>query len=200
MPQVVSRRPLTAEARIRPRVTTCGVEKVALGQVSLQDLRYLPVSIIPSGLHTRYIMSGMNNRPDGHRSSETYSHPMYTKKQLTPLNTVLLQKLTAALLVNTWNTFKGIWNIITSFNSPPLISILIQIHLFLDTRHIPLRYIWTVPYFLNLDNSSGFFLSCLPTEEFLCISHLPQACHMSSVQTPWFRYPNNIWSWLQISS
>jgi hypothetical protein len=49
MAQAVSRRPLTAESRVRARVNTCGfvVDKVALGQVFLRVLRFSPVSIIP---------------------------------------------------------------------------------------------------------------------------------------------------------
>jgi len=44
MAQVVSRRPLTTEARVRARVGFV-VDKVALGQVFLRVLRFSPVSI-----------------------------------------------------------------------------------------------------------------------------------------------------------
>jgi hypothetical protein len=59
MAQVVSRRPLTAEARVRARVNPWGfaVDKVALGQVSLRVLRFSPVNIIPPSL-SKLISSG----------------------------------------------------------------------------------------------------------------------------------------------
>jgi hypothetical protein len=51
--QAVSRRPLTAEARVRSRVVHVGfmVDKVALGQVFLRVLRFSPVNFIPLVLH-----------------------------------------------------------------------------------------------------------------------------------------------------
>jgi hypothetical protein len=47
MAQVVSRRPLTAEARVRARSIHVGfvVDKMALGYVFLRGLRFFPVSI-----------------------------------------------------------------------------------------------------------------------------------------------------------
>jgi hypothetical protein len=45
MDQIVSRRPLTVEARVRVRVSPCGMDKVALGQVFLRVLRFSPVNI-----------------------------------------------------------------------------------------------------------------------------------------------------------
>jgi hypothetical protein len=52
MAQVVSRRPLTAEDRVRARSVHVGllVDKVALGQVRLRVLLFSPVSIIPPRL------------------------------------------------------------------------------------------------------------------------------------------------------
>jgi hypothetical protein len=49
MAQAVSRRPLPAAAWVRARVNPVGfvVDKVALGQVSLEVLRFSPVNIIP---------------------------------------------------------------------------------------------------------------------------------------------------------
>jgi hypothetical protein len=49
MAQAVSSRPLTAAAWVRAQVNPVGfvVDEVALGQVSLRDLRFSPVSIIP---------------------------------------------------------------------------------------------------------------------------------------------------------
>jgi hypothetical protein len=46
MVQAVSRRPLTAETRVRSRVSPCGfvVDKVALGQVSPRVPRFSPVN------------------------------------------------------------------------------------------------------------------------------------------------------------
>jgi hypothetical protein len=48
MAQAVSRRPLTAAARVRAHVSPVGfvVDKVAVGQVFLRVLRFFPVSII----------------------------------------------------------------------------------------------------------------------------------------------------------
>jgi hypothetical protein len=52
MAQVVSRRPLTAEARVRSRVHVgYVVDKVALGQVFPRVLRFSPVSFIPLVFH-----------------------------------------------------------------------------------------------------------------------------------------------------
>jgi hypothetical protein len=77
MAQAVSRRPLTAAARVRGRVNPVGfvVNKVALGQVFLRVL-FSPANIIPSwASHFRslkriflslihpFIHSFMNNRP-----------------------------------------------------------------------------------------------------------------------------------------
>jgi hypothetical protein len=60
MAQVVSRRPLTAEARVRALGSIhvgFVVDKVALGQVFLRVLRFSPVDIIPPSL-SRLISSG----------------------------------------------------------------------------------------------------------------------------------------------
>jgi hypothetical protein len=53
MAQAVSRRPLTAEARVRSRFSHVGfvVDKVALGQVSPRVFRFSPVNFIPPVLH-----------------------------------------------------------------------------------------------------------------------------------------------------
>jgi hypothetical protein len=53
MAQAVSRRPPTAEAQVRFRVTPCGIcgGKIALGQVFLQVLRVSPVNFFPPVLH-----------------------------------------------------------------------------------------------------------------------------------------------------
>jgi hypothetical protein len=50
MAQVVSRRPLTAEARVSARVSPYGfvVDKVAMGQVFLRGLWFSPIHIIHS--------------------------------------------------------------------------------------------------------------------------------------------------------
>jgi hypothetical protein len=54
MAQAVSRWPLTAEARFASVPVHVGimVDKVALGQAFLRDLRFSPVNIIPPLLHT----------------------------------------------------------------------------------------------------------------------------------------------------
>jgi hypothetical protein len=53
MAQVVSRRPLIAEVRVRSWVRHVGfvVDKVALGQVYPRVLRFSPVNFIPPVLH-----------------------------------------------------------------------------------------------------------------------------------------------------
>jgi hypothetical protein len=59
MAQVVSRRPLTAEARVRAGSIHVWfvVDNVALGQVFLGVLRFSPVNIIPSSF-SKLISSG----------------------------------------------------------------------------------------------------------------------------------------------
>jgi hypothetical protein len=52
------------------------MDEVALGLVFLQFLRFSSVNIIPTGLHTHIFHLGMNNRPVGGHSSETYSYPI----------------------------------------------------------------------------------------------------------------------------
>jgi hypothetical protein len=59
MAQVVSRRPLTAEARVRARVNPCGIcgGQSGTGTGSLRVLRFSPVSIIPPSF-SKLISSG----------------------------------------------------------------------------------------------------------------------------------------------
>jgi hypothetical protein len=58
MAQAVSRRPLTAESRVRARVNVeFVVDKVALGQVFFHVLRFFSVSIIPSSF-SKLLSSG----------------------------------------------------------------------------------------------------------------------------------------------
>jgi hypothetical protein len=59
MAQVVSRRPLTAEAWVRAGVSPYGIcgGQVALGQVFLPVLRFYPVNIIPPSV-SKLISSG----------------------------------------------------------------------------------------------------------------------------------------------
>jgi hypothetical protein len=63
MAHVVSRRPLTAEAQVRPGSFHVGyvVDKVALGHVSLRVLRFSPVNIIPPSLSKLISSGGMRN-------------------------------------------------------------------------------------------------------------------------------------------
>jgi hypothetical protein len=78
MAQAVSRRPLTAEARVRARGSKRGISrgKVVLGQGVFQDFAFsLSVSFY-RGSPCSYIIWEMNNRPVGGSSSETYSHPI----------------------------------------------------------------------------------------------------------------------------
>jgi hypothetical protein len=55
------------------------VDKVALGQVSFRVLWFFLVSIIPTWLFILIYHWGMNNRPAGGHSSETYSKPIDMK-------------------------------------------------------------------------------------------------------------------------
>jgi hypothetical protein len=71
--QVINRRPLTAEARVRARVVNVGfvVDKVALGQVFLQVLRF-PLSMYhPTVALQTHIIWGMNSMSVSGSSSET---------------------------------------------------------------------------------------------------------------------------------
>jgi hypothetical protein len=77
MAQAVIRRPVTAEARVRARVTHVGfvMDKVALGQVFLRVLWFSRQYHSIIALHT-HIIWGMNNVPVSGNSSETWSHPI----------------------------------------------------------------------------------------------------------------------------
>jgi hypothetical protein len=59
MAQVVSRRPLTAEARVRARLNPCGIcgGQSGTGIGFLRGLRFSPVNIIPPSL-SKLISSG----------------------------------------------------------------------------------------------------------------------------------------------
>jgi hypothetical protein len=74
MAQAVSRRPLSAEARIRARSSLCGIGggQSGTGAGFLRVLWFFHVSIIPSWLFI-LIIWGMTNRPARGRSSETVS-------------------------------------------------------------------------------------------------------------------------------
>jgi hypothetical protein len=64
MAQAVSRRPLTAAARVRAHVNPVGfmAEKVALGQVFIRVLQFSPVNIIPSwASHSRKLKKIFNS-------------------------------------------------------------------------------------------------------------------------------------------
>jgi hypothetical protein len=71
MAQVVTRRPLTAVARFRARVSQCGicVDQVTVEQVFLRVFRFYPINIIPPWLCILIYIIG--------QSSETQSHPIY---------------------------------------------------------------------------------------------------------------------------
>jgi hypothetical protein len=73
MAQVVSRRPLTAEVRVRALSIHVGfvVDNVAVVQAFLRVLTFsLPISF-HRGFPCSYIIRGMNGRPVGGRSLET---------------------------------------------------------------------------------------------------------------------------------
>jgi hypothetical protein len=71
--QAVIPRPLTAEARVRSRVSSCGicvVNKVALGQFFTRALQFFPVNFIPLVLHYKekkliIFLTGLHNKPQG---------------------------------------------------------------------------------------------------------------------------------------
>jgi hypothetical protein len=73
---VMARAVSTAEARVRARVSPCGIccVKIELRQVFLRDLRFSPASIIPPWLSIP-IYRRMNNTTVGGCSSETVCHP-----------------------------------------------------------------------------------------------------------------------------
>jgi hypothetical protein len=75
MAQVVSRRPVTAKARVCSRASPRRfvVGEVALGQVFLRVLRFSPVDIIHVDFYS-CITWGMYNRHVGGHSSEKWSH------------------------------------------------------------------------------------------------------------------------------
>jgi hypothetical protein len=69
MAQAVSRRPLTAEARVRSRANVgFVVDKVALGQVFPRVLRFSPVNLIPPVLH--YLEKRKNTNNLHHRFAQ----------------------------------------------------------------------------------------------------------------------------------
>jgi hypothetical protein len=72
--QVDSRRPLTAHAQVRPRVSLCEIydEKSGNGTGVSSGSSVFSAITISTWLHTRIIW-GINNRPAGGRSSETQS-------------------------------------------------------------------------------------------------------------------------------
>jgi hypothetical protein len=78
MARTVSRRPLTAEARVHARASPRGIcgDIVALGQVFLRFLRFSPVNVSPPWLSILIIIWGLNSTPFGGHRSKTSSHPI----------------------------------------------------------------------------------------------------------------------------
>jgi hypothetical protein len=77
MAKAVSRRPLTAESRVRARVNPC----VTCGQSGTETGFFLSYSGFPSQYHSTVVrhtnnIRGMSNMSVSFRSSETYSHPI----------------------------------------------------------------------------------------------------------------------------
>jgi hypothetical protein len=70
MAKAVIHRPLTAEARVRARVCSCGFveDKVALRHVFLKSSSAFPCHYHSTGISYNW---GMSNEPVGGRSSET---------------------------------------------------------------------------------------------------------------------------------
>jgi hypothetical protein len=73
MAQAVSRRPLTAVARICTRVNLCGIcgRQSSTGTGFSPSYSVFPVNIISLFLPCSYIIWGLNDRPVSGRSSET---------------------------------------------------------------------------------------------------------------------------------
>jgi hypothetical protein len=87
MAQAVSRQPLTAEARGSVRVGFV-MDKVVLGQVSPQILRFSPVSFMPPVLHykekwkkTIIFITGLHSKPQGCGASVPSAAGPLTKKK-----------------------------------------------------------------------------------------------------------------------
>jgi hypothetical protein len=78
MTQVVSRRPLTAEVRVRARVIPCGICGGQSGTgTDSSKFFYVLLSIsFHRGSPHSYIIWGKNNKTVGGHSSETQSHPI----------------------------------------------------------------------------------------------------------------------------
>jgi hypothetical protein len=78
MAQVVSRRPLIAEALVRSRVSPCGIcgGQSGTGTGFSPSSLVLPLCGIPPWLSTLLYNLGMNKRPVGGHSSETQSRPI----------------------------------------------------------------------------------------------------------------------------
>jgi hypothetical protein len=77
MAQAVSHRPLTAEARVRNRVSPCGICSVRSGTETgfLRVLRVSPVNIIPPWFSVLVYHMGMNNMPVGGNSPDSLIPP-----------------------------------------------------------------------------------------------------------------------------
>jgi hypothetical protein len=74
MAQEVSRRPLTAEARVHARVSSCGIcgGQSGIGTGFLRVLRFSQLSFFRGSPYS-YIFWGVNNRPVGGRCSERHN-------------------------------------------------------------------------------------------------------------------------------
>jgi hypothetical protein len=83
MAQAVSSRPLIAEARILARVSPviCGGQ-IGTGTGFSPSFSLFPVIIIPPWLFVLIFHWGMNSRPVGGHGSETYSHPIDMKNNI----------------------------------------------------------------------------------------------------------------------
>jgi hypothetical protein len=85
MAEEISRRLLTAEVRVRARISPFGIccEEISLGQGFLRVFRFSPVSIILSwlALHAHISPGGCtHNKPVDGSSSETTPHPISMNK------------------------------------------------------------------------------------------------------------------------
>jgi hypothetical protein len=106
---VVSRRPLTAEARVRAPVSPCGIcggQRVT--EVFLRVLRFSSIRIIPPWLHTRISSGEMKTNPVRGHNSETWSHSIDINNNNNQCHNVLRESVDSSVIYSTWVRFNCI--------------------------------------------------------------------------------------------